>query len=124
MSMNDEIAIILPLRTNISAQLPTQDLEIIRDLNTTTPVSFVRHCSVKDLEYIRNLPIERLMISSAMIEEIPANGKPKKYMDHRRFKQSYQFRSVETLSRSFILLETFVELNTLNMMLLRNIQMK
>lgn len=66
----DEIAIILPLRTNKATQFHGQDIELVRNLDTTTPISFgggIR--SVKNLEQIRSLPIERLLISSAMIEE-------------------------------------------------------
>lgn len=117
----DEIAIILPLRTNISAQLPTQDLEIIRDLDTTTPVSFgggIR--SVKDLEHIRNLPIERLMISSAMIEE--------NWQLMEKLKETYGSQALQTvlpvrkcgdiISVFHSARNRFVELNTLNMNLL------
>ena len=65
----DEIAILCPIRTrNDNADLRS-NLEKLRALRTMTPISFGGGLrTLEDINLIRNLPIERLILSSAFIE--------------------------------------------------------
>lgn len=66
----DEIAIIRPVRNDDSLELFKKDLAELQKLKTMTPVCFgggIR--SVEHLQYLTNLPIERLIFSSAFLDE-------------------------------------------------------
>lgn len=66
----DEIAIIRPVRNDDSLDLFKEDLSELQKLKTMTPVSFgggIR--SVEHLQYLTDLPIERLVFSSAFLDE-------------------------------------------------------
>ncbi len=65
----DEISIIRPQREKGDAKVFQQDLALIRELKTITPVSFgggVR--TLQDMEFLSGVPVERLCLSSAFIE--------------------------------------------------------
>jgi phosphoribosylformimino-5-aminoimidazole carboxamide ribonucleotide (ProFAR) isomerase len=65
----DEIAVIRPARKSDSMCLFRRDIEAIKSLRTFTPLSFgggIR--SKKQLEQIANLPVERLIFSSAFLD--------------------------------------------------------
>nr|WP_285163088.1 HisA/HisF-related TIM barrel protein [Shewanella goraebulensis] len=66
----DEIAIIRPVRATDSVSGFEMDLAVISSLNTSTPISFgggIR--SVEMLYKLSNLPIERLILSTAFLEQ-------------------------------------------------------
>ena len=70
----DEISIIRPVRENDSIKAFKKDLVIIQKLNCMTPISFgggIKNSEMVDL--LHNLPVERLIFSSAFITE---NYKP------------------------------------------------
>ncbi|MDC3247597.1 HisA/HisF-related TIM barrel protein [Gammaproteobacteria bacterium] len=65
----DEIAIIRPVRACDSLDLFSQDLDVLREIKTMTPICFgggIR--SSQHLELLEGLPVERLVFSSAFIE--------------------------------------------------------
>ena len=64
----DEISIILPQRGDMSLSSMGSDLEVLRNMNSSSPMSIgggIR--SFSDLEYLSYLPVERFMLSTAMI---------------------------------------------------------
>lgn len=66
----DEVSIIRPVRKNDSFKDFKQDIQILKSLKTMTPISFgggIR--SVDHLKLLSDLPIERLVISSAFLEK-------------------------------------------------------
>ena len=66
----DEIAIIRPIRRDNSLDLFAKDITSLKALKSMTPISFgggIR--SVKYLEQISDLPVERLIFSSAFIAQ-------------------------------------------------------
>ena len=66
----DEVAIIRPVRDKDSLELFAKDLEAVRILKTMTPISFgggIR--TLEHLDLLKDLPIERLIFSSAFISE-------------------------------------------------------
>lgn len=66
----DEIAIIRPVRNNDSRKALMIDLRLLEQVNTMTPLSFgggIRFS--EDLNLLSNLPIERLIFSSAFINK-------------------------------------------------------
>jgi imidazole glycerol phosphate synthase subunit HisF len=66
----DEIAIIRPIRDHVDKDSLLSDMQHLQDLKTMTPISFgggVR--SRADLDALPNLPIERLVFSSAYIQK-------------------------------------------------------
>jgi len=65
----DEVAIIRPVRDCDSLNLFSQDLDVLREMKTMTPICFgggIR--SPQHLELLEGLPVERLVFSSAFIE--------------------------------------------------------
>lgn len=65
----DEVAIIRPVRAEDTFESFVQDLSVLKSLKTTTPVSFgggIR--SVEHLQYLTDLPIERLVFSTAFLD--------------------------------------------------------
>ena len=65
----DEVAIIRPVRDCDSLDLFSRDLEVLRETKTMTPICFgggIR--SAEHLELLEDLPVERLVFSSAFIE--------------------------------------------------------
>jgi phosphoribosylformimino-5-aminoimidazole carboxamide ribonucleotide (ProFAR) isomerase len=65
----DEIVILRPVREDDSLASFESDLRIIRSLKTQTPISFGG--GIRTLEYLlllKDLPIERLVLSSAFIQ--------------------------------------------------------
>ena len=65
----DEVAIIRPVRQADSIEFLKKDVEIMRSLNIMTPISFgggIR--SLEHLNLLKDLPIERLVFSSAFLE--------------------------------------------------------
>jgi len=66
----DEIAIIRPARNNDSFSAFKHDVEVLKHINTMTPISFgggVRDS--KALHFLKDLPVERLIFSSAFIKQ-------------------------------------------------------
>lgn len=66
----DEVSIIRPVRKNDSLKSFHQDIQMIKALKTMTPISFgggIR--SAEHLKLLRDLPIERIVISSAFLEK-------------------------------------------------------
>ncbi|MGK2231966.1 MAG: phosphoribosylformimino-5-aminoimidazole carboxamide ribonucleotide (ProFAR) isomerase [Colwellia sp.] len=66
----DEIAIIRPVRKSDSFTYFQKDIEVIKSLKSMTPISFgggIR--SLECLKLLQNLPIERLVFSSAFINK-------------------------------------------------------
>ena len=64
----DEVAIIRPARDKDTLELFSRDIEIIRVLKSMTPISFgggIR--TLNHLKLLQDLPIERLVLSSAFI---------------------------------------------------------
>ena len=67
----DEVAIIRPVRDCDSLDLFSRDLDVLRELNAMTPISFgggIR--SREHLELLEGLPVERFVFSSAFIANI------------------------------------------------------
>ena len=65
----DEVAIIRPVRDSDSLDLFSKDLDVLRRIKTSTPISFgggIR--SIEHLNLLEGLPIERLIFSSSFIE--------------------------------------------------------
>ena len=65
----DEVAIIRPVRDCDSLDLFSQDLDVLREMKTMTPICFgggIR--SPQHLELLEGLPVERLVFSSPFIE--------------------------------------------------------
>ena len=65
----DEISIIRPVRKNDNLKSFGKDIEVIKELKTMTPISFgggIR--SLDHLKLLKNLPVERLIFSSAFLE--------------------------------------------------------
>lgn len=65
----DEIVIIRPVRDCDSLELFYEDLDLLREIKTMTPICFgggIR--SSQHLELLEGLPVERLVFSSAFIE--------------------------------------------------------
>lgn len=65
----DEVAIIRPVRNCDSLDLFSQDLDVLREMKSMTPICFgggIR--SSQHLELLEGLPVERLVFSSAFIE--------------------------------------------------------
>jgi phosphoribosylformimino-5-aminoimidazole carboxamide ribonucleotide (ProFAR) isomerase len=66
----DEVAIIRPVRERDSIDLFKQDLEVVRKLRTSTPISFgggIR--STEHLSLLEGMPIERVIYSSAFLRK-------------------------------------------------------
>jgi phosphoribosylformimino-5-aminoimidazole carboxamide ribonucleotide (ProFAR) isomerase len=66
----DEVAIIRPVRVNDSFADFQKDIEVVKKLSSMTPISFgggVR--TLEHLKLLQDLPIERLIFSSAFIEQ-------------------------------------------------------
>lgn len=66
----DEVAVIRPVRLNDNLEQFRKDLLMLKSLKTMTPVSFgggIR--SVEHLKLLNDLPIERLIFSSAFLEK-------------------------------------------------------
>tara|TARA_R110001583_G_scaffold169781_2_gene322992 strand:- start:8930 stop:9571 length:642 start_codon:yes stop_codon:yes gene_type:complete len=66
----DEVAIIRPVRDGDTLESFKSDIETLKNLKTMTPISFgggIR--TLKHLYLIKDLPIERLIFSSAFLEE-------------------------------------------------------
>jgi imidazole glycerol phosphate synthase subunit HisF len=64
----DEIAIIFPTRNNQSIASKTNDLDLVKNLSSTSPMSIgggIR--SFDDIPYLRELPLERFIVSSAAV---------------------------------------------------------
>lgn len=65
----DEVAIIRPVRACDSLELFSEDIDLLREIKTMTPICFgggIR--SSQHLELLKGLPVERLVFSSAFIE--------------------------------------------------------
>jgi len=66
----DEVAIIRPVRGNDSFDDFRKDIEVVKKLSSMTPISFgggVR--TLEHLKLLQNLPVERLIFSSAFLEK-------------------------------------------------------
>lgn len=64
----DEVAVIRPVRDNDSLNFFSQDLEVLREMRSMTPISFGGGMrSTQHLELLEGLPVERLVFSSAFI---------------------------------------------------------
>ena len=66
----DEVAIIRPVRSDDSFRDYCDDLDLLKDLKTMTPISFgggIR--SLEHLSALKKLPIERLIFSSSFINK-------------------------------------------------------
>jgi len=66
----DEVAIIRPVRDNDSVEDFRKDIQVVKELSSMTPISFgggVR--TLEHLKLLQDLPIERLIFSSAFLEK-------------------------------------------------------
>jgi phosphoribosylformimino-5-aminoimidazole carboxamide ribonucleotide (ProFAR) isomerase len=66
----DEVAIIRPIRNSDNKNSFLKDINVLSRLQSMTPISFgggIR--SIQHLEYLKNLPIERLILSSSFIDK-------------------------------------------------------
>lgn len=66
----DEVSIIRPVRSNCSSRALIKDIDSIKFLKTMTPISFgggVR--DFNDIEDLKDMPIERLIFSSAFLDK-------------------------------------------------------
>ena len=80
----DEIAIILPTRNDQSVASKIHELDIVKNISSSSPISIgggIR--SFDDIDYLRDLPLERFIVSSAavlnnwkLIEELNYNFGP------------------------------------------------
>jgi phosphoribosylformimino-5-aminoimidazole carboxamide ribonucleotide (ProFAR) isomerase len=64
----DEIALIFPTRNDQSIASKTNDLALVKNISSTTPMSIgggIR--SVDDISHLRELPLERFIVSSAAV---------------------------------------------------------
>ncbi len=65
----DEVVIIRPVRKNDTLKSFQQDIQVIKTLKTMTPISFGGGLrSLEHLRLLKDLPIERLVFSSAFLE--------------------------------------------------------
>ena len=65
----DEVAIIRPVRANDSLKCFQQDIKVVQQLTTMTPISFgggIR--TIEHLNLLQDLPIERLVFSSLFLD--------------------------------------------------------
>lgn len=66
----DEVAIIRPVRENDSFDNYREDIKIVKELSSMTPISFGGGVRTLDhLKLLQDLPIERLIFSSAFLEK-------------------------------------------------------
>jgi phosphoribosylformimino-5-aminoimidazole carboxamide ribonucleotide (ProFAR) isomerase len=66
----DEISIIRPIREYDTKDTFEKDINILRNINSMTPLSFGGGLrSIEQIDLLHNLPIERLIFSSAFIKQ-------------------------------------------------------
>ena len=66
----DEIAIIRPIRELDTIELLKEDIEVVKKINCMTPLCFGGGLrSVEHIKLLKNLPIERLIFSTAFIHK-------------------------------------------------------
>ena len=64
----DEIAIIFPTRNDQSIVSKSNDLDLVKNISSSSPISIgggIR--SFDDIDYLRDLPLERFIVSSAAV---------------------------------------------------------
>jgi phosphoribosylformimino-5-aminoimidazole carboxamide ribonucleotide (ProFAR) isomerase len=84
----DEVAIIRPVREVENLESFRRDIDVIGNLNSMTPISFGGGLnSIEHIKLLHQLPIERLIFSSAFIEK---NSKPIKFAQKLFGHQSIQ----------------------------------
>ncbi len=66
----DEISIIRPIRDDTENEIFNEDIQKLQSLKTITPISFGGGIRSRDeLQMLKNIPIERLVLSSAYIQQ-------------------------------------------------------
>jgi len=66
----DEISIIRPIRKNDTEEIFNRDISTLREINSMTPLSFGGGLrSVEQIDLLHDLPIERLIFSSAFLKQ-------------------------------------------------------
>jgi imidazole glycerol phosphate synthase subunit HisF len=66
----DEVAIIRPIRKEDNLNAINTDLRLLSQINTMTPLSFGGGLrTITDLNLLRNIPVERLIFSTAFIKK-------------------------------------------------------
>jgi phosphoribosylformimino-5-aminoimidazole carboxamide ribonucleotide (ProFAR) isomerase len=66
----DEIAILRPIRDIDTAESLQKDIEIVKNIDSITPMSFGGNLrTINSIQLLHNLPIERLVFSSAFLSK-------------------------------------------------------